>query len=142
MMDVHSYLESAGRKPWKWGGGLSGFDGQDCTLFPADWALRLTGIDPGDGIRGTYDDEAGALAVLNNGGGVEQFVEDCLFRGGWRRPSQAGAVDGDIGIVTAPLAPLGIMGEIPAIYVGGLWVIRTIHCQRAAQFRCRALFRA
>lgn len=139
-MNIHTYLEAAGRKPWLWGGGLSGFAGQDCTLFPADWALRLTGKDPGDGIRGTYDDEAGAAAVLRDGGGVEDFVETRLIRCGWRRA--IGAEDGDIGVVTAPLAPLGIIGDIPAIRAGGLWVIRTLHGQRAAEFKCRALFRA
>lgn len=139
-MDVHAYLESACRKPWKWGGGLSGFDGQDCTLFAADWAMRMAGRDPGDGIRGTYDDEAGAVAVLNGWGGVESFVDARLSAIGWHRESFP--LDGDIGVVSAPLAPLGIVGKIPAIFSGGLWVIRTLHGQRGADFPCGMVFRA
>lgn len=139
-MNVHNYLASAGAKPWRWGGGLSGFCGQDCTLFPADWALRLNGQDPGDGIRGTYDDEAGAIAVLKEWGGTGQFVETRLVRNGWRQVSDP--LDGDIGVVKAPLAPLGVFGDIPAIYAGGLWVIRTLHGQRAGMFQHSAVFRS
>jgi hypothetical protein len=139
-MDVHDYLERAGRKPWIWGGGLSGFNGQDCTLFTADWAMVVSGTDPGDGIRGTYDDEAGALAVLKMGGGVSEFVETRLVRVGWTRVGFPR--DGDIGVVRAPLAPMGITGDIPAIYAGGLWVIRTAHGQRASNFSYSAAFRA
>lgn len=140
-MDVHSYLESAGRKPWRWGGGLSGFDGQDCTLFPADWALRLTGIDPGDGIRGTYDDERGAIRVLSEWGGISEFVATRMAASNWS-VAWGHPRDGDIGIVTAPLAPFGVFGFIPAIRAGGLWVIRTIHGQRAAPFEHGKIFRA
>lgn len=139
-MDVYSYFDAAGRKPWLWGGGPSGFDGQDCTLFPADWVLRRSGRDPGDGIRGTYDDEASAVAVLCDGGGVEMFVETRLIRCGWSRTTEPS--DGDIGIVVAPLAPFGVFGKIPAIRAGGLWVIRTMHGQRGAEFEHKAVFRA
>jgi hypothetical protein len=139
-MDVHDYLERAGRKPWIWGGGLSGFNGQDCTLFTADWAMAVSGEDPGDGIRGTYDDEAGALAVLRHWGGPVPFVESRLVRVGWSR-SFSSAEDGNIGVVRAPLAPLGVSGFIPAIHAGGLWVIRTLHGQRSSAFECVAVFR-
>lgn len=138
-MDVHDYLEWAESMPWIWGGGASGFDGHDCTLFPADWAMKQTGKDPGEGIRGTYDSEAGALAVLDRWGGTEKFIESMLIGCGWKKV--IGARDGDIGVVIAPLAPFGISGSIPAIFAGGLWVIRTRHGQRASSFQCTGLFR-
>jgi hypothetical protein len=139
-MNVHDYLASAGSKPWRWGGGLSGFCGQDCHLFPADWALRLKGRDPGDGMRGAYDDAASAVSFLKEWGGAGNLVEARLIGTGWR--SVVAPMDGDIGVVRAPLAPLGIISEIPAIYAGGLWVIRTLHGQRAASFEHSAVFRA
>lgn len=41
----------------------------DCMLSASDYAGQLTGADPGAAYRGTYDDEAGALAHVEAAGG-------------------------------------------------------------------------
>lgn len=36
----------------------------DCATFVADYVLAMTDVDPMDGVRGTYSDEAGAIAAV------------------------------------------------------------------------------
>lgn len=131
-MDVHGYIEAAGARRWRWGH-------VDCTLFAGDWALAKCGRDPGADIRGTYSDEAGASALVEAGGGMLPFIDGCLAAIDWERVDEP--EDGDIGVVEAPLAPLGHMGLIPAIRAGGLWVIRTRRGYRAATFKLLAAWR-
>ena len=76
-------------------------DGQwDCAMAPADWALWLTGQDPGADLRGTYDSPLlAALALLARGGMVRTFAQR-LEPQGWRRT--AAPAPGDIGVVRLP----------------------------------------
>lgn len=50
----------------------------DCCLFCADAALAMTGEDVAAVWRGTYSDEAGAAAILEDKGGIEAFVTSIL----------------------------------------------------------------
>lgn len=131
-MHVDEHLEAASRLPWLWGGGASGFDGVDCSLAVANWAVARGGEDPAHGIRGTYDDEAGATAWINRPeyGSVDALIRLRFTACGWRQVDAA--QDGDVAVVLAPLAPLGVVGQIPAIRSGELWVIRTLRGHRAS----------
>lgn len=139
-MNVHDHLEAASRLPWRWGGGDDGFEGEDCTLFAANWALALTGKDPGEGIRGMYSTERAALAIVARAGGVEAFVDRQLRRDGWLRIAAAPR-DGDIGVVLAPQVPDGRMGAVPAVRAGGLWVGRSPRGQVAYDFEAVSVWR-
>lgn len=41
----------------------------DCLMSVCTYVLALTGVDPAAPWRGTYHDEAGAMAILRGGGG-------------------------------------------------------------------------
>lgn len=57
-------------QPFKWGS-------NDCVTFAFDWINVCTGIDYGEGYRGTYKDKLGAAKVLakHNVGDAETLVE-------------------------------------------------------------------
>ena len=73
-MNVQDYLAEASRHPWRWGGGADGFSGEDCTLFVANWALALTGVDPGVGLRGSYSIDDEAVAIVARAGGFDARI--------------------------------------------------------------------
>lgn len=50
----------------------------DCMSFAADCVLAMTGIDPMAAYRGKYSDMDGAIAIIENGGGVEQLIDNAL----------------------------------------------------------------
>jgi hypothetical protein len=54
---LHNFLEQRKDEPFAWGA-------NDCALFAADAVASFTGSDLGDGFRGQYSDEAGALALM------------------------------------------------------------------------------
>lgn len=139
-MNVHDHLEAASRLPWLWGGGDDGFAGEDCTLFAANWALALTGRDPGAGVRGMYSTERGALAILGRAGGMEAFIDRQLRQTGWIRIG-AEPRDGDIGVVNAPIHTDGRMGPTPAVRAGGLWVARAERGQVGYAFETLSVWR-
>ncbi len=66
---------------------------RDCCLFAADWVRTCTGEDPAQGLRGTYADEAGALAVIRRSGGFYRFVTIRLAQPMMREPLRAGRGD-------------------------------------------------
>lgn len=116
---VNAYLDRASRKPWIYGGGEGGFRGHDCTLWAANWAHALTGIDPADDLRGTYSTREDAEAIVKGAGGFVRLM--------WRRLADPGrgwnttekARDGVIGVVVLP----AIRFEGPAIRYGGRWLV-------------------
>lgn len=136
---LNRFMDQSLRRPWVWGGGPGGFDGEDCTLFAANWALALCGTDVADGIRGTYSTEDEALAIVERFGGAVAFVGGRLAGAGWEEAD--GRMDGDIAIARAPMAPLGVMGDIPVIRYGGLWTGRTMRGIKAANYAVTAAWR-
>ncbi len=139
-MNVHDYLEAAGRRRWRWGGGATGFEGDDCTLFAANWAKEVCGEDPGVGIRSSYSTQEEAVRIVVRAGGFAAFIDQQLRPLGWIRTG-AEPRDGDIGIVMAPTLPDGAMKPAPAIRAGGLWVGRSIHGQVAKLFETVTVWR-
>lgn len=79
----------------------------DCCSFAADCVLAVTGVDPGEGLRGRYLDEAGALALLQELGGVRGFADSRI--GSRIKPLQARV--GDVGMGRTP----GGMGLVVCI---------------------------
>jgi hypothetical protein len=65
-------------------------------LFAADWARELTGRDPAAPFRGTYADEAGAMAIVTRAGGWVPLVQDALDGCGWERVLDPSEQEGDV----------------------------------------------
>lgn len=96
----------------------------DCCTFVADWAHETTGRDPAAHLRGTYHDDAGALALIAAAGGTAAIVGGALERQGWQRVAEPSA--GDIAVVAVP-TPAGTE-DVAAV------------CTRAAENGRRARF--
>lgn len=113
-MDIHQFLRLPHR--FRWGG----VDGDDCTTWCATWAAHLAGIDPAEGLRGTYRDREGAYALLDAAGGLVPFMDGHLRRIGFVPTDNP--KDGDIGAV---MAPVGLDEEklVGAIRFGPLWAV-------------------
>jgi hypothetical protein len=107
---------------FRWGG----LDGDDCMTFPASWALAAIGIDPAEGLRGTYRSKAEAHAILDRHGGPLAFMAGRLIRIGATRADEP--EDGDIGLVRM-LAEESMddaeVTEVGAIRFGPLWAAIT-----------------
>jgi len=54
----------------------------DCMLSAADYAGQLVGADPGAAYRGSYDDEAGAMAHVVAAGGGASILGGAMTRAG------------------------------------------------------------
>jgi hypothetical protein len=89
------FLSDAAARGFRWGE-------HDCMLFVANWALRLTGQDPGAPWRGTYSTEAEALGILHDGGGPGPILNGALIPQGWTARA-GGCRAGDICVVRAPV---------------------------------------
>lgn len=101
---LDALVRQAHREPFAWGR-------RDCCLWAADATWALTGMDPAADVRGTYDDERGALRVLQRLGGLCAVAA----RGGAPiRP--AFAIDGDVGLVQWQET------ELLAVRVGEVWL--------------------
>lgn len=87
------FLADAGRRGFIWGQ-------HDCMLFVADWALKLTGVDPGAPWRGTYASAAEAAAILARFGGPGPLLHHALTPSGWWPVHEC--EPGDIAVVRAP----------------------------------------
>lgn len=139
-MTLSDYLDSATRRRWQWGF-------VDCTLFAGDWALALSGRDPGEGIRGTYETEEGALAIVEGAGGMVVFVGLRLEGIGWQRMSAIAnrPQEGDIGVIVAPVVPSGKATLVPAVHGGdawgGRWIARGLRGLSAGRFVHQAFWR-
>lgn len=138
-MNLSDYLDSATRRRWQWGF-------VDCTLFCGDWAMTRSGRDPGEGIRGTYSTEGEALAIVEGAGGMVAFVGDRLEAIGWERLSFVNhPQEGDIGVVRAPVVPLGHTALVPGIFGseawGNRWITRGMLGLTAGRFPHRAVWR-
>ena len=104
-------------RQWQWGG-------CDCHLYPSDWVREVTGRDPAASWRGTYSDEAGAHALLDRLGGTEALTARVMARDGFELTSAP--VDGDIGLVAAPIGVEALKRIIPAVKFGPLWGVMSL----------------
>lgn len=96
----------------------------DCTLYAGDWCVRAYGVDPGQGLRGTYRTAEEANAIVEAAGGMISFIGSRLHPLGFKRVQNP--QDGDIGLVRV-MTGFDMAGAtekgIPAIRFGPLWSV-------------------
>lgn len=85
----------------------------DCTLWVANWCVVRFGFDPAEGLRGTYEDEAGAVAVTGDdlAGFVGARLGPLIIKDV--------AEDGDVAIIRA------FGRDVAAIRNGPFWVVKS-----------------
>lgn len=116
-MDALSrFIRAEAGRPFGWGG-------SDCILFGADWLVIRLGLDPAARFRGSYQDEAGAEAIIAAAGGFEALMRSAMASIGAAAPAAgAHAVRGDVGLirVQGPKGPTDICG----VCTGRRWAAR------------------
>ena len=65
--------ESREEVPFEWGK-------YDCCLFAADVVREITGVDYAEPFRGKYTAEEGAKALLEEKGGLVEYIDSVLPR--------------------------------------------------------------
>lgn len=118
-MNVEDYIDAASRRPWAWSGGIDGWRGHDCTIFPANWSVALTGNDPAADLRGTYHNREEAEAMVSKAGGIVPLVAARLVTAGWRAADEA--QDGDLAVISIPLGQ-GRHFQTPALMAKRHWI--------------------
>lgn len=122
-----AFLATKEREPFAWGR-------NDCCLFTADWVLALTGADPAEGLRGTYDSALSAGRLLSAMGGAEGIADAALSERGWASVPVKLAMRGDVVATDTPDgSALGVcVGETSA-FAGKTGTIYkpTLSCVRA-----------
>jgi hypothetical protein len=123
-MTLLEYIEGPHR--WAWGGHLLAdrYHYCDCTLYAADWVLEVTGRDPGEDLRRSYSSAEEANAIVDDAGGMVEFVASRLEPLGFKRVQEP--QDGDVGIVEV-LTGFDFDGAtvklIPGVRFGPLWSV-------------------
>jgi hypothetical protein len=69
-----AFIESRKDTAFQWGV-------HDCTLFAADSAMAMTGVDLAAAYRGTYEDIASAEQIIAAAGGFRELVEQNMGAG-------------------------------------------------------------
>lgn len=72
-IDLMKFIASRERTPFAWGT-------HDCTLFAADCAHAMTGVDLAAKYRG-YNDAAGAARIIQGAGSLRQLVTENVGAG-------------------------------------------------------------
>jgi hypothetical protein len=106
----------------------------DCALWPADVVLELSGIDPATPFRGTYNDEAGAAAIIAEYGSMENLFTSCLgfeTSDNWKRAKRGDIVLMELeGGVTGGV--VDDTGEKIAVFATGDAALIRVPLKRAA----------
>lgn len=106
-MGLGEFLQAAGsrkRDPGEW----------DCATFPAAWAIERGYRDPMAHVRGSYDTEESARAVIAAGGGLVALFDAALSAIGVG-PAEGTPQAGDIGVIE-------LLGEqAGGVYTGERW---------------------
>jgi len=62
--------------PFRWGGSVPHVPGSgDCLLSVGEYMTGVDGLDVAGGFRGTYSDEAGAVAHVEASGGAMALID-------------------------------------------------------------------
>jgi hypothetical protein len=99
-MILSQMLREQKDQPFVWGT-------NDCLIFPANVVNALTGFDPAEGLRGTYDGALGAQNIVDEAGGIEALITARLGIPGTRD-----ILTGNRGDVVIMKTAYGIMGGI------------------------------
>lgn len=111
-MTLAEYLDQAAQAPFAWGV-------HDCATFPADWVLDCHGLDPMEGLRGSYESQEQAEALVLSSGSLAALWEAGAALAGSQRTSAPRY--GDVGIVELPV--IGGPRQIGAIRVVRAWAM-------------------
>lgn len=91
--------------------------GMDCCLWPCDWILACTGVDPAADMRGAYRNAAGAYRLIKRWGDFETMWRVHMALAGFnttRRPAR-----GDVGVVRDARGQ-----TVAAIRTGARWAAK------------------
>jgi len=69
-VDLMKFIQSRSKTPFQWGE-------HDCTLFAADCAKVMTGIDLAEKYRG-YSTETGAALIIGRAGSLRNLINETL----------------------------------------------------------------
>lgn len=111
-MTLAEYLDQAAQAQFAWGA-------HDCATFPADWVLDCHGLDPMEGVRGSYETQEQAEALVLSSGSLAALWEAGAAMVGSQRTSAPRY--GDVGIVELPV--IGGPRQIGAIRVNRAWAM-------------------
>lgn len=117
---LSAFLGDAVARPFAWGI-------HDCQMWPADWVLSQTGMDPASAWRGRYRTWRGAERIIRDGGGLVAVAAAGMAASGLVAIAPDLARDGDVGIVRATVT-IGDRireREVGAIRVAGAWAVLT-----------------
>lgn len=117
-MDVRDFIGI--RHLFRWGG----VDGEDCTTWCARYAQLLTGEDPAEQFRGTYNTREGARRLIASRGGLPAFVGPILAEQGWKRVQRPSS--GDLAVIRTLAGFEGeepVVTEVSALRFGPLWSV-------------------
>jgi hypothetical protein len=106
----------------------------DCCLFVADVLLAITGIDYGAALRGTYSTEAEALAIVQEHGDIEGFLDYILGAENQIRTGMVGRGD----VVVTTQGSCGIIddtGRRIALYAKDKGLVRVSKAQALYAWR-------
>ncbi len=115
---LSAFLGDAVARPFEWGA-------HDCQMWPADWVLSQTGMDPASAWRGRYRTWRGAERIIRKGGGLVAVATAGMAAAGLSDIAPDLARDGDVGIVRATVT-IGDRirdREAGAIRVAGAWAV-------------------
>lgn len=113
--DLAQFLTELPRRKREWGK-------TDCLMILADWVKLRRGFDPAARWRGTYSDEAGAMALLKLHGGHAGIIDEAL--GAASRTKEPG--EGDVAVIRAPQG-IGTIKRPGALCLGeGMVALMTI----------------
>lgn len=123
---LQDFVQAERGRAFRWGSA-------DCCLLAADAVQALTGRDPAAPWRGSYTDEAGARALLEEHGGLRGLISTALGPA-TNLPAMAGR--GDVGAALLP----GMGGEEIACVVTAQGLL--VRPERGLALVPRSLLRA
>ena len=85
-------IEQRTDAPFRWGR-------HDCALFACDAVRVVAGVDPADGLRGTYRTESGAELIIAQHGSLEALAANQFALHGLGDCAPAFAQRGDVALV-------------------------------------------
>lgn len=111
MASFEDFINQTGRRSFVWGQ-------SDCSLMVADWCVWVGHGDPAAGWRGSYDDQDGCRALLDERGGLADVVAACALLAGLK-PIQEPEF-GCVAVIGSPHRP---ERQWAAIWNGARWMV-------------------
>lgn len=100
----------------------------DCMLWPADVVKAITGVDPAEELRGTYNSALSGMRIAKNAGGLADLISSQLSL----LPTEGFPCRGDVVLFGAPERMCGgvCLGDVAAfVDVDGLKFLPMKHVQ-------------